>query len=400
MNAQQPKRGQHLVTAARMMPGGGGVVSRIFAGPGHRLLDAIDSRLESGSIEAWLPDGTMRILGGRTAGFHCKVQVRHWRALARLAISGSVGWFRAWEAGEWDSPDPVPLFALFMANARSLGNVARARGMARLWSGAVHWLRRNSRSGSKRNIAFHYDLGNDFYSLWLDEKLHYSSALFEDIQQSLEDGQDVKTAAILDRLNLRDGSKLLEIGCGWGAVAEAALDRAHIDYVGLTLSEEQRAHCLKRLARFGEHARVEITDYRDATGEFDAIASIEMVEAVGQEYWPDYLRVIHDRLKPGGCAAIQYICIDDAIFESYARNVDFIQTYIFPGGMLLSESRFRELAEAQGLEWRDVRHFGQDYARTLRIWRERFDTAVDAGALPPSFDRRFVELWQIGRAHV
>ena len=368
--------------------------TRLFTPAAHRLLDRLDARLESGRLEAWLPDGSFRILGGRAHGPHCEVHLRDWRALARLALSGSVGWFRAWQLGEWSSPDPVPLFALFMANARALGDTARARGPLRLLARAIHGWRANHRSGSRRNIAFHYDLGNDFYALWLDAGMSYSSALFADLtkrNEPLELAQERKNDAVLDRLSLKDGDRLLEIGCGWGALAQRALERADIHYDGLTLSAEQKSWAQAHLP---SQARIHLTDYRDATGQYDAIASVEMVEAVGQRYWGDYLATIARLLKPGGRAAIQYICIDDALFERYAASADFIQTYIFPGGMLISQSRFRALAEAEGLEWRDARHFGLHYAETLRRWRLRFDAAIDAGTLPPAFDENFVRLWR------
>jgi len=396
MNTHSPRRGRHLVKAGRSVVGGS-LLSRLFAGGFHKALDRIDAGLETGRIEAWLPDGTFRVLGGREPGFACEVRVESWRALARLGTSGSAGWYRAWEAGEWTSPDPVPLFALFMANAGTLGMAARSSGTARWLGQALHWLRRNSRAGSRRNIAFHYDLGNDFYRLWLDEDMQYSSALFDDPgngSEGLEVAQRRKLAAVIDRLELKDGDALLEIGCGWGGLAEAALARADIRYDGLTLSTEQKAYAEERPALEAGKAAIHLTDYRDWTGQHDAIASVEMVEAVGARYWPDYLDTIHRSLKPGGRAALQFILIDDALFEKYAASADFIQTYIFPGGLLLSQSRFRELAEARGLEWRDAMRFGLHYAETLRQWRVRFDAAVDEGRLPPGFDARFVKLWR------
>jgi cyclopropane-fatty-acyl-phospholipid synthase len=311
-----------------------------------------------------------------------------------LAVGGSAGWYRAWAAGEWRSPDPVPLFALFMRNAVTLGQVARPRGPGRWIGRLAHWARRNSRTGSRHNIAYHYDLGNDFYSLWLDRNMHYSSALFINSLDPLEDfeqAQRRKVDAILNRLDLHDGAALLEIGCGWGGLAEQAMERMAITYHGLTLSTEQADYARDRL---GSGAHILLTDYRDAQGQYDAIASVEMVEAVGQRYWPDYVTAIHRLLKPGGKAAIQYILIEDAIFESYARGADFIQTYIFPGGMLMSESRFRALAEQAGLEWCAVHRFGLDYAETLRRWRVQFDQAIEEGQLPASFDQHFVALWR------
>ena len=395
MNAIDPRRGKRPLSVRR--PPRSGAVSafaRMIGPQFHRLLDRIDQGLEQGAIDATLPDGTRRLLGGRAPGPECTVHLLHWRALLRLATGGSSGWYRAWAAGEWTSPDPVPLFALFMANAVALGKAARPRGPTR-WAGRLaHWARRNSRRGSRHNIAFHYDLGNDFYRLWLDQNMHYSSALFagpDSRIESLEQAQRRKVDAILDRLDLADGASLLEIGCGWGGLAEQAMERHAVRYTGLTLSTEQADYARDRL---GSGAEICLTDYRDAQGQYDAIASVEMVEAVGQRYWPDYLAAIHRLLKPGGRAAIQYILIDDAIFDGYARSADFIQTYIFPGGMLLSESRFRALAEQRGFVWQDVERFGLDYAETLRRWRERFDRVIDEGRLPASFDQHFVVLWR------
>lgn len=395
MNATDPRRGPRRPSGTRPLAiGHAGRAARVVAPAFHRLLDHIDQGLERGSLLAVLPGGSQRLLGSRSAGPACEVHLLRWRALFRLMAGGSAGWYRAWEKGEWTSPDPVPLFELFMVNALALGNVARPRGPARWLGQLAHWTRRNSRKGSRRNIAYHYDLGNDFYSLWLDKGMHYSSALFrdkDDRAENLEQAQRRKVDAILDRVDLRDGSSLLEIGCGWGGLAEQAMERWNLRYHGLTLSVEQAQYARDRL---GPGAEIILQDYRDARGQYDAIASVEMIEAVGQRYWPDYVEAIERLLRPGGRAAIQYILIDDAIFEGYARGADFIQTYIFPGGMLISESRLRALAEAGGLEWRDVSRFGTHYAETLRRWRERFEAAVDRGELPASFDQHFVDLWR------
>jgi cyclopropane-fatty-acyl-phospholipid synthase len=392
MNAPDANRGRHLTRTTGLRAFTGGLFARGF----RSILDRIDHGLEFGSIECTLPDGSMRLLGGRGHGPVAVGTLCSWKALLRLVRGGSAGWYEAWVAGEWTSPDPLQIFDLFMRNRVALGSVGRPSGLAKLVGIAMHALRRNSRTGARRNIEFHYDLGNDFYQAWLDKSMTYSSALFADpisAAEPLEAAQHRKIEALLGRLQLKAGDSLLEIGCGWGGLAEVALKQHPVRYHGITLSSEQKAYADARLAGLGE-ASVTLTDYRDVRGQYDAIASVEMVEAVGQRYWPDYLSCIADCLKPGGRAAIQYIRIEDDIFESYANGTDFIQHYIFPGGMLLSESRFRAIAESNGLIWQDQHDFGQHYAETLRRWRTQFDAAVEAGSLPPGFDEKFVRLWR------
>ena len=377
--------GARLIAGGRRFNSGGGLVARLFAPLFARVLDHVDAGLAEGRIEATLPDGAQRVLGNRAPGPVAIVDLRSYRALVRLWRAGSVGWYVAWERGEWASPDPVPLFDLFMRNRVPLGETARAGGVSKALNRLLHRLQANSRAGSRKNIEAHYDLGNEFYRPWLDAGMSYSSAIFAE-GDTLEAAQDRKIAALLDRVS---GNTLLDIGCGWGAVAEAATAR---DFAvsGITLSKEQLAYAAARVPS----AEFSITDYRDVGSQFDAITSVEMVEAVGQEFWLAWMDTVARCLKPGGKAAIQLISIADDIFESYAANADFIQTYIFPGGLLISESRFRDLAEARGLNWQDERRFGLDYAETLRIWRERFDRAAAERRLPPEFDDRFVRLWR------
>ncbi|WP_213981940.1 cyclopropane-fatty-acyl-phospholipid synthase family protein [Sphingomonas sp. dw_22] len=369
-----------------------GVLLAPFASLFHRQLDRLDTGIVVGALEVMTPDGRVRMLGGRAPGPAAVVDLRSWRALVRLATGGSGGWYEAWAKGEWASPDPVQLFALFSRNRASLADQARATGFSLLARRFWHWLRRNHRGGSRKNIAFHYDLGNDFYRPWLDASMTYSSALFADPAQSLEQGQAAKLEAMLARTATALGDEILEIGCGWGSFAELALGQGRRVH-GITLSTEQKAWAEARTAGL-EGARFSLTDYRDVTGTYDAVVSIEMAEAVGRAYWPAYAAAIARALKPGGHAALQIITFDDAMFDGYAANVDFIQTYIFPGGMLLSESGFREIAAAHGLAWRDQVNFGLDYADTLKRWRENFDAAVAAGALPAQFDARFIDLWR------
>lgn len=390
MNVHAPARGRHL-TAKPIT-----AWQKLFAYLGHRIVDRIDAGLEQGTIEAILPDGTFRVLGGRGKGPAVHVDLNRWRALWRLIASGSSGWYEAFEAGEWSSPDPVPLFDLFMRNRATLGDVGRSAGPSRLVKRAWHWLRRNTPARAARNIEAHYDLGNDFYAAWLDRTLSYSSAIFAEPiagNESLEAAQARKCKALYDRLDLEAPSDILEIGCGWGYFSRLCAGKGH-RVTGITLSPSQRRWAEKEAANAPNAPVYQLTDYRHVQGQFDAIASVEMVEAVGQEYWPDYLDAIARNLKPGGRAAIQYIAIADDIFESYATNVDFIQRYIFPGGMLLSESRFRALAEARGLSWEEPYHFPLGYAETLRRWRLAFDESVEAGRLHKGFDARFVRLWR------
>lgn len=386
MNSPSPKRGYHMLGQRR------GLISRLSSTLFHRILDRIDAGIEAGTLEAILPDGTFRMLGGRGQGPLVHVNLNSWRALIRLGQSGSVGWYQAWEAGEWDSPDPVPLFDMFMRNRLTLGSSARASGLSRLAKRAAHALRRNDAKGARRNIIAHYDLGNDFYACWLDPTMSYSSALFE-AGDTLEAAQHRKMAALMARLNPEPGSNILEIGCGWGHFAKYIAEAGH-EVTAITLSPSQKLYAESAVAGAAHKPAYQLCDYRKVNGSYDAIASIEMVEAVGRAYWPSYLDVIARSLKPGGRAAIQFITIADDIFERYAASADFIQAYIFPGGMLLSESRFRKLAEALGLIWDAPHYFGLDYAETLKIWRERFDAAVDAGRLPSGFDARFIKLWR------
>ncbi|MFM5953016.1 MAG: class I SAM-dependent methyltransferase [Novosphingobium sp.] len=388
MSAAISDRGHELTDSARHLRAGPSWLTRLWAGRGDALIDRIDRGLETGAIHATLPDGTRRTLGGRAPGFEAEVHLRRWNGLLRVATAGSIGLYQGWEAGDWTSPDPVPLFALFMANGTALGNTARAQGPWRWLGRVLHALNRNSRAGAQRNIHAHYDLGNDFYAAWLDPELVYSSARFDSGANDLAAAQQVKLATITERL--AGARSVLEIGCGWGALAQH-LHAAGMAVTAISLSDEQLAWACDRRDPAIAFRKV---DYRDVTGQFDSITSVEMVEAVGREYWPDFFDCIARCLKPGGRAAIQYIAIDEALFPGYAANSDFIQAYVFPGGMLVSEAEFRRLAAERGLEWRDQTCFGGDYAETLRLWRERFDAAVAEGRLPAGFDDRFVRLWR------
>lgn len=388
MKGEGAQRGSVLLASGQRFGVTPGLFARVFAPGFHKLLDRIDSGLERGAIRCRLPDATMRRLGGHGPGIEAEVDIGDWRALLRLAIGGSAGWYQAWEADEWSSPDPVALFAVFIANAATLGDAGRAKGPWRLASRVLHWLNRNTRVQAERNIQAHYDLGNDFYRVWLDPTMSYSSG-YRFGGDGLEAAQRRKWERLSARL-ARDGQApgtLLEIGCGWGALASHFAARGS-RVTAISLSDEQlawaRAH----------HGAVDFRkqDYRDMRGQFDAIVSVEMVEALGRAYWPAFMDCIARNLKPGGRAAIQFIAMRDDLFEAYAGNADFIQAYVFPGGLLIKTGEFRRLAAERGLAWEDQEDFGLDYAETLKAWRARFDAAE--ARLPAGFDRRFCNLWR------
>ena len=402
MQAEGLGRGSSLITSGARFERSPGWLARAIAPGFHKVLDRIDTGLVTGSIRGRLPDGSTRLLGGRAPGFEAEVNLRDWRALVRLATNGSIGWYQAWEAGEWTSPDPVPLFSLFMANGDALGDTGRAHGPFRLAAKFAHWLNRNTPAGAQRNIHAHYDLGNDFYAAWLGQSMCYSSALFgaeqapSQAQQHLSPldyAQLTKVTAMLNRVHAHEAGSLLEIGCGWGMLAYAAAGMgAEVD--AISLSDAQLDYCRAKGTPGQPRPNFLKQDYRDTRGAYDAIVSVEMVEALGREYWPTFMDCIASNLNPGGRAAIQFISMKDSQFDAYAASADFIQAYIFPGGLLIRTSEFRRLAEERGLAWTDQVDFGQDYAETLRLWRENFDTAVAENRLPEGFDARFVRLWR------
>lgn len=316
------------------------------------------------------------------------------RLSSRIARLGDIGVAEGFIAGDFSTDDLSSLLEIGARNHEAIAADLRRGFWARLGHRLQHALRANHRRGSRRNIAAHYDLGNDFYRLWLDESMTYSAALFDQPDEPLAQAQQRKYDRLLDRLDTRPGERLLEIGCGWGGLAERAAQRG-LAVDGLTLSTEQLAYGRDRLAHAGldDRARLHLTDYRDQQGTYDHIVSIEMFEAVGERYWPTYFRKIHDRLGSGGRAAIQVITIHASAFETYRREPDFIQLYIFPGGMLPTIGRFHAEAQAAGLTVRETHLFGRDYAHTLARWHERFDAAEEQ-LEAMGFDHAFRQTWR------
>lgn len=350
-------------------------------------------RLERGRLEVALPSGQRRAFGDGNA--RADLEVRNREAFTRILRAGDIGFAEGYLEGDWTTSDLTRLLTLLAANREPLERPLYGSFLGRLAHRLLHLARANTRTGSRRNIAAHYDLGNEFYALWLDPTMTYSSALYQgDGARSLEQAQRAKLARVLERLELTPGARLLEIGCGWGSFAELAAAHGH-HVTGLTLSAEQLAHARRRL---GAHAAIELRDYRDERGRYDAVVSIEMIEAVGERWWPAYFAKIAEVLPAGGRALVQAIVIDDALFERYRAGSDFIQKYIFPGGMLPSPARFEFEAAAAGLRVMEAHRFGSDYARTLAAWRGRFHARwEEARAL--GFDERFRRLWEFYLAY-
>lgn len=357
-------------------------------------------RLQVGTLDLQLPDGSQARFGHGEP--HAALRLKDWSVCSAALKSGDIGFAEAFIDGRWTSPDVVALLKLFLANREAFEAVIFGSWWGRALYRAKHLLNRNSRRGSRKNIHAHYDIGNPFYRLWLDETMNYSSALFEgDLTRPTAEAQLAKVRRALREVQLQPGQRLLEIGCGWGALAEAAAGEFDARVVGVTLSDEQLAFATERMARHGLAERVDLRlqDYRDIADEpFDAVASIEMFEAVGREYWDDYFRVLRTRLKPGGRACIQSITIRDDLFDRYVRSTDFIQQYIFPGGLLPSAAVFRAEARKAGLEVVNELAFGTDYAETLRRWRAHF-LARDGQVRQLGFDTRFMRIWEFYLAY-
>jgi cyclopropane-fatty-acyl-phospholipid synthase len=347
-----------------------------------------------GALKLVLPSGQQLSLNGREAGPRAVLVIRDYRCLRRLLTGGGVGFAEAYMAGEWDTPDLHALLEALALNFDKLETLLRANPLVRLAHVVGHALNRNSKKGSRRNIEAHYDLGNAFYGKWLDPTLSYSSALYDRPDQPLQEAQTNKYAALARRMELEPAHHVLEIGCGWGGFAEFAAREIGARVTGITISRAQFEAARRRMFERGlaERAEIRLVDYRDVEGRFDRIASIEMFEAVGERYWPAYFAKIAQALKDGGRAGLQIITIKDELFRDYRTQVDFIQKYVFPGGMLPSEARLREEVRRARLAWQGASRFGAHYAHTLGQWAERFQRAWDDIA-PLGFDDRFRRLW-------
>ncbi|GAA0575711.1 cyclopropane-fatty-acyl-phospholipid synthase family protein [Caenispirillum bisanense] len=363
-------------------------------GPWGQAVLPLLGGLERGRLTLIDPHGAVRVFDGRRPGPQATVQVLDPAALRRLVTGGSVGLAEAYMDGQWDSPDLTAVIELGAVNT-GLDDEFEGRWMTRLVNRIAHRLRGNTRRGSRRNIAYHYDLGNGFYRRWLDPTMTYSAALFSSPDQDLTAAQVAKFERLAEHLRVGPGDHVLEIGCGWGGFARHLATTRGCRVTGITLSTEQLAWAQAMAQREGLTDRLEfrLQDYRDVPEPYEAVASIEMFEAVGEEHWPVYFRTLHDRLKPGGRAALQVITIAEDRFDRYRRGADFIQRYIFPGGMLPSPSRLRRGFAAAGLTLTDEFAFGADYAETLRRWQHGFRREWPAIRASEGFDERFHRMW-------
>jgi len=365
----------------------------------ERLVAKFFGRLEHGVLTVEFPSGAQRTFVGRQAGLDfddlAVLVIHDWTTITRSIQHASIGMAEAYIDELWSSPDLTALLLLFERNEQAL-----LRGIPNTrfnWfrDRLAHLRNQNSREGSRRNISFHYDLGNEFYALWLDDSMTYSAALFEQPGMSIYYAQQAKYRRLAEEVGIKPGDRVLEIGCGWGGFAEFAIAELGCQVTGITLSQEQLDFAQKKLTSAGlaDKADLRLCDYRDIEGVFDHVVSIEMLEAVGEQYWPQYFDKIRSLLKPGGRAGIQVITIDEDRYDRYRRSADFIQKYIFPGGMLPSDSVFKKQVYRAGLQLLDQRDFGQCYGKTLKNWNQQFQSKLHE-VKSMGFDERFIRLWQ------
>jgi cyclopropane-fatty-acyl-phospholipid synthase len=361
----------------------------------RRLLKGMEPTLETGTLQVGFPGGAQLTISGTTAGPAGNIRIHQHRALRRVAFGGALGLADAYVDGDWESDDLAATLEFFARNLDGIAGLARPSTALRALTRIIHARRPNTRRGSRRNIMAHYDLGNAFYETWLDPTMTYSAAMFTSQEETLETAQRRKFDRLADALHLQPDDRLLEIGCGWGGFAIHAARRYGARVTALTVSPAQARWARQRVAEAGVADRVEIRleDYRDTTETFDKIASVEMFEAVGERYWPLFFNALRSRLRPGGRAAMQVITIDDKRFDHYRRNPDFIQLRVFPGGMLPSGSVFEAGVRQAGMACLSRHDFGDDYAETLRRWRDAFEESwCEVAKL--GFDARFRRLWR------
>jgi len=361
---------------------------------GRFVLTKVLKRIAVGRLVVRLPSGDEVEAQGPVAGPEAVVVLHDWKVLRQLVIGGDIGFAEAYMDGHWSSPDVPALIELAALNQDALGDAVTGSAILRVINRLRHGRHANTKQGSKRNIVSHYDLGNDFYSTWLDEGMSYSSGIYRGEGQSLEAAQVEKQNRIMEMLSLGGGERVLEIGCGWGGLAQRLVEEAGCTVTGLTLSPAQLSYARERLAGpvAAGQADLRLQDYRDVDGLYDRVVSIEMLEAVGQDYWPGYFRRLQDCLKPGGVAVLQVISIAEKKFEAYLRSPDFIQLYVFPGGMLPTVTIMREQIAKVGLVLETFEPFGSSYARTLAEWRRRFHAAwprLRQGGLDEIFGRKW-----------
>lgn len=365
----------------------------------EKLFAHVLSHIEVGQLLVRFPSGAERSFVGAPMGLSGHIvgemHIEKWSALSRALKGGTIGLAEGFMAGEWTSPDLTNLLRVLAANMDRLEARLKRAPLRKLRERLGHWFNRNSKSGSRRNISYHYDLGNDFYALWLDRTMTYSAGLYDFGAAALEEAQTAKYAALADAVGIRPGNHVLEIGCGWGGFAEYAIRELGCRVTGVTLSKEQLAFANARLELEGlaDRADLRLCDYRDLEGQFDHIVSIEMLEAVGEDYWPTYFDKVRTLLRPGGRAGIQVITIDDNRFERYRQGVDFIQKYIFPGGMLPSDKVLKKLFRDHGFAVRAQRDFGIGYAQTLKHWHQTF-AAQKAKVQALGYDEKFDRMWR------